>query len=64
MSRQFTYSRKRAIIYEARCARCGEIFNPADDSDLTHLVREDGQECGGSADPDTFGYWGIKSTGR
>lgn len=33
------------IGYEALCA-CGETFNPDDETDLTHLVREDGTECG------------------
>jgi hypothetical protein len=30
---------------EATCA-CGETFNPADNRDTIHLVREDGEECG------------------
>lgn len=31
----------------ATCTRCGESFVPADEQDLVHLVREDGEECGG-----------------
>lgn len=36
------------VSLEARCAKCGEIFNPADENDLIHLMREDQKtECGG-----------------
>jgi hypothetical protein len=44
------------MILEARCQRCHEIFNPADEEDLTHLVRYDGEECGGPGV--IFGSWG------
>jgi hypothetical protein len=35
------------IGYEAQCQKCGEIFNPADENDLEHGMRDDEQECGG-----------------
>lgn len=36
------------IGHEARCAKCGETFNPADEIDaLEHIQREDGTACGG-----------------
>lgn len=50
-----------AISYEARCSKCGETFCPADEDDLIHLVREDGEECGGEADPMSFGAWGVEA---
>lgn len=39
---------RRAMFLEAKCTRCGETFNPADEHDLEHLVRAgDGEPCGG-----------------
>lgn len=35
------------MIFEAKCQKCGETFNPADDRDLEHGIRDDGEECGG-----------------
>lgn len=46
----------RPIGYEAKCLKCGETFNPADGSDLTHLQREDGEECMGLGE--MKGAWG------
>lgn len=33
---------------EARCGKCGETFNPIDATDLIHIQRLDGKECGGT----------------
>lgn len=46
-------------MFEAKCGKCGEVFNPADESDTVHIVRADGAECGGQADPDSFGEWVV-----
>lgn len=35
------------VAYEVECTRCGECFNPADENDLEHVARLDGEECGG-----------------
>lgn len=43
-------------IIEAVCGKCGETFNPVDDDDTIHLVREDGTECGGQGT--ITGEWG------
>lgn len=32
---------------EARCGACGDTFNPADEDDLVHVARVDGEPCGG-----------------
>lgn len=40
----------RVHIIEARCKRCNEAFNPLDMEDLEHLMRADGQECGGQGE--------------
>lgn len=48
-----------AISWEARCSRCGEVFVPNDEDDLVHVVRDDGVECGGDADPESVGQWGV-----
>jgi len=37
-------------MLEAECGRCGETFVPADENDTVHLVREDGEECGGQGE--------------
>jgi hypothetical protein len=44
---------------EARCARCGQTFNPADADDLTHGVDQEDQttECGGQGY--VVGAWGA-----
>lgn len=34
-------------MLEAVCGKCGETFNPADESDLVHLERQSGMTCGG-----------------
>lgn len=34
-------------IIEAKCGKCKETFNPADEDDTIHVAREDGSECGG-----------------
>lgn len=44
------------IGYEARCTKCGEGFCPNDPTDLEHLVRDDGNECGGAGE--MVGSWG------
>jgi hypothetical protein len=36
-----------SIIYEARCTKCDELFNPADEEDLIHVEQEDGTPCEG-----------------
>lgn len=51
--------RFRPVSYMATCSRCGETFVPADPADLIHLIREDGAECGGPADPESVGAWGV-----
>lgn len=43
------------IGYEARCTKCGEHFNPADETDLLHTTRVDGTECGGQGE--LLGGW-------
>jgi len=43
------------MIYEAKCRKCDETFNPADEGDRVHLVRQDGEECGGVGD--MVGRW-------
>lgn len=35
-------------MLEAHCRRCGEVFVPADEDDLIHLIKEDGSDCGGT----------------
>jgi hypothetical protein len=36
------------VGYEATCTKCGETFNPIDETDLEHIESfETGQECGG-----------------
>lgn len=36
-------------MIEAKCEKCGDTFNPLDESDLEHCVRNDGEtECGGT----------------
>lgn len=35
-------------MLEARCKECGEIFNPMDEGDLEHLLKTDGENCGGT----------------
>lgn len=40
--------RKGAL--EARCTLCGETFAPESPTDLVHVERESGQECGGSGE--------------
>jgi hypothetical protein len=44
------------IGYLARCPRCGEDFNPLDPTDLIHVERLDGAECGGVGE--LLGSWG------
>lgn len=34
-------------MLEALCARCGEIFNPADNDDIMHVETSAGDKCGG-----------------
>lgn len=34
-------------MLEAICNRCGQTFVPADENDLTHEVKDNGQSCGG-----------------
>lgn len=34
-------------VVEAKCTRCGEIFNPGSSDDLIHLRKQNEQECGG-----------------
>lgn len=34
-------------MLEAICAKCGESFNPADETDLVHLETASGVTCGG-----------------
>ena len=41
--------RERPVILEVSCGGCGETFCPNDDTDLYHLTREDGTECGAKA---------------
>lgn len=43
------------IALEARCARCGEHFNPADEDDLVHIERSTGEPCGGAGE--LLGGW-------
>jgi hypothetical protein len=43
-------------IIEAVCGKCGDTFNPGDEDDTIHLVREDGTECGGQGT--ITGEWG------
>lgn len=50
-----------AVGYEARCTTCGETFNPHDESDLEHVVRDDGTDCGG--DGVLVGSWGSAHEG-
>ncbi len=39
------------MILEARCRKCGEHFNPNNEDDLIHLMRDDEvTECGGQGD--------------
>jgi hypothetical protein len=40
---------------EAVCGRCEETFNPADENDLEHIERADGQPCGGRGE--VVGTW-------
>ena len=42
-------------MYEARCKKCDEIFNPVDEDDLIHLTRADGEDCGGEGE--MLGHW-------
>lgn len=44
------------ISYEARCTRCGEHFCPADEDDLEHVERVNGEPCGGEGI--LLGAWG------
>jgi len=37
------------IGWQARCGECGETFIPDGPADVTHLTREDGNDCGGQA---------------
>lgn len=37
-------------LIEARCRKCKELFVPADEDDLIHLVKEDSSECGGEGE--------------
>jgi hypothetical protein len=38
---------RTSVCWHAVCGKCSEVFNPADEQDVIHLVRADGQECGG-----------------
>lgn len=41
---------------EARCTKCGETFNPHDEDDTIHVMREDEvTECGGEGE--IVGEW-------
>jgi hypothetical protein len=42
-------------MLEARCAKCGETFNPADETDLEHGLTEAEEECGGAGE--IIGEW-------
>ncbi len=47
-------------MLEAKCRKCGETFNPADEDDLEHLMSygdgsEHEQPCGGQGD--ILGEW-------
>jgi hypothetical protein len=33
------------IGYEAQCRKCGETFNPADETDLKHCQESHTEEC-------------------
>lgn len=39
-----------AHILEAICGKCEETFNPADTQDIIHMLKEDGNFCGGTGD--------------
>lgn len=43
------------MTLEARCARCGEIFNPHDETDLVHGLTESEEPCGGTGE--IVGEW-------
>lgn len=34
-------------MIEARCTKCGEVFNPIDMDDTEHIQCLNGEECGG-----------------
>jgi hypothetical protein len=36
------------VMLQATCGKCGEIFVPADEQDLEHGIRNDGEPCGGT----------------
>lgn len=42
------YRRPTRIRLEAECLDCGETFIPDSGDDVTHVVRDDGTDCGGS----------------
>jgi hypothetical protein len=44
------------IALEAKCTKCGEHFNPADEDDTEHIERVDGTPCGGQGM--ILGEWG------
>lgn len=37
-------------ILEATCQKCGETFNPADAQDIIHMLKDNGNFCGGTGD--------------
>ena len=47
---------ERPLILEASCGGCGETFCPNDETDLYHLQKEDGTECGAKAKK-VIGYY-------
>lgn len=38
------------MIYETKCQKCRETFNPDSPEDTIHIVRLDGEECGGQGE--------------
>ena len=54
------HEREGAPMLEARCTKCGDTFNPADEDDLIHGVRtsndeHQGDPCGGVGE--LLGEW-------
>lgn len=49
-------------IIEARCGKCGELFNPCDEDDTVHIQRMDGEECGGQGV--ILGHWTDAPAGK
>lgn len=46
------------ISMTGRCLKCGEPYIPDSDDDLVHLMREDGEDCGGEGV--ITGGWGLQ----